>query len=234
MPDKWLTSGYPDLLNPHADGNLRDSDDLLEREDLLTTLPKHIFVRHAVGAAEVAPIGYRYPEIGVASAESVDKSVHRSTFQNRSIMTRKPYTAGRQFIGRLPIGTDIIAAITRIVNDETITVGSVSVHGTVSEAVVTIYDQHQRTPVRHERVEGMEIAAMSGTISTFKGRSMVRLNGLLAALDGSLLGGTIALGTIAFDCEVVISESIGGTITRDFDEETGLAVWKENAVLLRG
>ncbi len=147
-------------------------------------------------------------------------------------MTRKPYTQGRHFIGRLPKGTDIIAAITRIVNDEKIGVGSVSVHGTVAEAAVTIYDQGQRTPVKHERAEGMEIAAMSGTVSTFKGRSMVRLNGLLVALDGSLLGGTVALGTIAFDCEVVITEYLGGTITRDFDEETGLPVWKSNAVIV--
>jgi predicted DNA-binding protein with PD1-like motif len=97
---------------------------------------------------------------------------------------------------------------------------------------VTVFDPAARMNGAIEREGAMEIAAMSGTISQFKGRSMARLNGVLAFADGSTLGGTIGLGTIAHACEIVITELAGGTLTRDFDMETGLPLWKESSLLV--
>lgn len=147
-------------------------------------------------------------------------------------MTRKPYEQGRTFIGRLPNGADIVAAVTKIANEEGIKGGTVEVHGTVSRAVVTIFNATTRMAETVEREGGMEIAAMSGTISQFKGRSMGRLNGIFAAPDGSLVGGSVGVGTIAYAAEVVITELLGGTLTRDFDMETGLPLWKESSLLI--
>jgi len=147
-------------------------------------------------------------------------------------MTRKPYERGRTFMGRLPSGADIIASITKIANEEGVKVGTVEVHGIVSRAVVTIFNAGTKMAETIEREGGMEIAAMSGTISQFKGRSMGRLNGLLAAPDGSMVGGTIGVGTIAHATEVVITELLGGTLARDFDMETGLPLWKESSLLI--
>jgi predicted DNA-binding protein with PD1-like motif len=73
---------------------------------------------------------------------------------------------------------------------------------------------------------------MSGTISQFKGRSMARLNGVLAFADGSTVGGSIGIGTLAYACEVVITELLGGTLTRDFDPDTGLPLWKGGSLLV--
>jgi predicted DNA-binding protein with PD1-like motif len=73
---------------------------------------------------------------------------------------------------------------------------------------------------------------MSGTISQFKGRSMARLSGTLVGSGGAMIAGSIGLGTRAHACEVVITEYVGGTLTRDFDIDTGLPLWKESSLLV--
>jgi predicted DNA-binding protein with PD1-like motif len=135
-------------------------------------------------------------------------------------------------MGRIPKGTDLLASISRIANEEEIRTGTVSVFGTVSHLVLSFFNQESRFQDTVERSEGMEIASLGGTISQFKGRSMVKLSGTFAARDGSVIGGSLTLGTIVYACEVVLRELDGGTLTRDFDIETGLPLWKENALLI--
>lgn len=147
-------------------------------------------------------------------------------------MTRKPHTINRVFIGRLPSGADLVGAITSIANEEEIKVGTVAVHGSVQRAVLTIQNQESKLSERIERDGGLEIAAMSGTISQFKARSLARLNAVLATRDGEVIGGTVALGTVAHTCEVVITELHGATLSRDFDMETGLPLWKATSLLI--
>lgn len=149
-------------------------------------------------------------------------------------MARTSYSQGRTFIGRLPKGADIVEAITRIANEEGIKLATVSVHGAVTRAAITVLDQQTRFPVAHERDQGMEIGAMSGTISQFKGRSLARLDAVLVAPDGGTVAGTVTLGTIVYACEVVIVELEGGTLSRDFDPTTGLPLWRENSLLIAG
>jgi predicted DNA-binding protein with PD1-like motif len=147
-------------------------------------------------------------------------------------MTRKPYTSGRIFIGRLPKGSDLLGSIARIANEESIKVATVSVHGSVSRVSLTIFDQGTKQQEPIEREEGLEIVSLTGTVSQFKGRSMPKLNGIFAAPGGGLVGGALALGTEVYACEVVIAELEGGALIRDFDPETGLPLWKENSMLI--
>ncbi len=146
--------------------------------------------------------------------------------------SRKSYTHGRVYVGRLPNGADLLEAITHISNEEGIKVGTVMVNGSVARAVLTVAGGNMGFPVTIERDERMEIASMTGTISQFKGRSLARLGAALAGSDGSLIGGTLAVGTIVFACEVVIMELEGATLTRDFDAETGLPLWKAGSLLM--
>jgi len=147
-------------------------------------------------------------------------------------MTRRSYQQGRIYIGRLPQGADVVAAITRIANEEGIKVGTVAVYGMLSRLALSVAGQPGGMAQVVEREECMEIASLGGTLSQFKGRSMARLNGAFAGGDGSLVGGSLALGSIVYACEVVITELVGGVLTRDFDAATGLPLWKENSLLL--
>lgn len=146
--------------------------------------------------------------------------------------TRKPYTQGRVFIGRIALGADLLASITRVANEEEIKAGTVNVYGSVSRLSMTLFDQRTRMQGIAELDEPTDIAHLGGTISQFKGRSMARLSGVFARGDGSTVGGTVTLGTTVYACEVVITEMTGGTLTRDFDSDTGLPLWKESSLLL--
>ncbi len=147
-------------------------------------------------------------------------------------MNRKPYSPGRVYVGRIPRGADLLGAIARVANDEKITVGTVTVYGHVARASLALFDPTTREQRTTELERGAEIITMSGTISRFKGRSMPRLSALLSTPDGVLTGGTLLPGTEAHACEVVITELTGGTLTRDFDPETGLPLWREGSLLV--
>ncbi len=142
-------------------------------------------------------------------------------------MPAKPYSSARTFIGRLERGADLVATITRIANEEGVKVGTVAVHGFIDGCTLSRVDPATGLP-ETIRLEGrFEIGHMSGTISQFKGRSMARLNGVLAGEGGAILAGTLAPGSLVHACEVVITEYTGGgVLSRDFDPETGLPLWK--------
>ncbi len=73
-----LTSGEPDGVDAVAlDEQPRDPLDLLEREHLVTTEPRHALLGHAVGAAEVAAVGDRDPQVTVDAPEPVDERLLR-------------------------------------------------------------------------------------------------------------------------------------------------------------
>jgi predicted DNA-binding protein with PD1-like motif len=147
-------------------------------------------------------------------------------------MTYKPYEQGRIFIGRIPLGADLLAAITRIANEQEIKLGTVMAHGMLSRVTLTVFNQATKAVMTVEREGGTEIAGLSGTISQFKGRSMARLSGTFAFPDGSVIGGNIGIGSVVYACEVVITELIGGVLSRDYDQETGLPLWKDTSLLL--
>lgn len=147
-------------------------------------------------------------------------------------MKRTEYTTGRIFIGRLPAGIDLLEGLTRIVNQEEIRVGKIEVYGTVRRLSLRVFNQETRFAETIERESGHEIAVLSGTISQFKRRSLPRLSGVFTDPAGAVVAGTLALGTIAHACEAVIMELNGGLLSRDFDMESGLPLWKSNALLL--
>ncbi len=141
-------------------------------------------------------------------------------------MTRKAFRSGRIFVGRLPKGVDLVESITLIANDEGLSAASVRVFGEVSAVSLTRFDQETRIPRGQQREGSFTIAAMHGTISQFKRRSLARLSGVFVDADGSIVAGTVALGTTCYACEVVIEEIDGAGLSRDFDMETGLPLWK--------
>lgn len=147
-------------------------------------------------------------------------------------MKRTTYSTGRIFIGRLPADVDLLEAITRIANEEEIKVGTVEVFGTVKKLSLTLFNQETRFSEDILRNQGHNISSLSGTISQFKRRSLARLSGVFTDSTGNLVAGTLGLGTITHACEAVITELTGGVLSRDFDMETGLPLWKNNSILL--
>ena len=68
----------------------------------------------------------------------------------------------------------------------------------------------------------MDLIAVQGYV--FNGRVHAHIT--LADENQKSYGGHLAAGTIVFACEVVIYSFKGPEFMRDYDEETGLPLWK--------
>jgi predicted DNA-binding protein with PD1-like motif len=142
------------------------------------------------------------------------------------------YSTGRSFVGRVPRGADLLEAITRIANEASIGVATVAVHGVVERLALSVLDPETRMPSPRTVEAQLEIGSLSGTVSFFKARALPRLSGVFVAHDGAIHAGTLARGTVVYACEVVITELVGAKLSRDFDPETGLALWKASSLLI--
>ena len=60
---KRLAAGQPDLVHPEGREDVDERLDLLEVQDVLARQPHVVRLRHAVAAAQVAPVGDREPEV---------------------------------------------------------------------------------------------------------------------------------------------------------------------------
>jgi len=73
-PDQRLTAGEPDLLDAEtAYADLDQPHDLVVGEDLGVRQPVETLGRHAVGAAQVAAVRQRHPQVGRDAAVRVGK-----------------------------------------------------------------------------------------------------------------------------------------------------------------
>lgn len=146
-------------------------------------------------------------------------------------MNRTSYTVGRTFVGRLPKGVDLLEVLTRIVNEEEIRAGRIEVFGSVSSLSLSRLNRETKFSETVTYEEGYDIGSLAGTVSLFKRRSLPRLSGVFSDSAGRIVAGNLMLGTIVFSCEVVLTELVGGSLSRDFDMETGLPLWK-NALMI--
>ena len=73
--DERLPAGEPDRTHPHRDEDAHDPLDLLEGEELGPLEPAQSLGRHAVPAAEVAPVGDGQAKVADPAAVPVDEGI---------------------------------------------------------------------------------------------------------------------------------------------------------------
>ena len=97
--EQRLPAGEPDLLHPVGHEGAGQQLDLLEREQLLavheSVSASEDLLRHAVDAAEVAPVGDRDPEVADRTAGHVECGRRR----RHVAVQRTPSPMGRRFAG---------------------------------------------------------------------------------------------------------------------------------------
>ena len=71
-----------------------------------------------------------------------------------------------------------------------------------------------------------EITSLIGNISLRDDEPMVHAHLTLADSDGTSYGGHLQPGTIVFAGEFIIDACEGSQLSRSFDDQTGLALWK--------
>lgn len=132
----------------------------------------------------------------------------------------------RTLILRLPTGADLYDSLSKIVRDENIKIGHINAIGATSHAVIAYYDQASRKYLTIEFSDGMEIVSLIGNISIREGNPFVHVHVTLGDSQGRLFGGHLLQGTKVFACEVLIQEFEGNPLVREYDESTGLYLWK--------
>jgi len=133
---------------------------------------------------------------------------------------------GKTFIGKLKFGGDLLGELTSVCEENYIRLGRVEALGAVKKARVGFYDQQAREYNFLEIDKPLEITKLIGNISLRDGKPMVHAHITLSDSQGNAYGGHLAPGTIVFACEFIINSYDGLDYVRDYDEQTGLPLWK--------
>ncbi|MBN1900612.1 DNA-binding protein [Candidatus Sumerlaeota bacterium] len=141
-------------------------------------------------------------------------------------MKSRDVLSGRQWLGRLEKGEDILEAVTEFARRNQIRLGIIQGIGALQKAKFSIYDQVKKQ--YHEIVldEEAEVTSLSGNISMKDGAVFCHLHITLANGEKKAMGGHVCPGCIVFALEFEIREMIGEDFHRMPDEGTGLSLWE--------
>lgn len=135
-------------------------------------------------------------------------------------------TPGRQLMGRMAKGADLLAALEQVAREHGITLGEVKAIGAVSQARIGYYNQAERKYYFLDLTRPLEIVSLIGNISLKDDKPMVHAHLTLADHEGRAFGGHLAEGTLVFACEFAIQEYRSASpLVRRMDEPTGLFLW---------
>ncbi|TAK53612.1 MAG: DNA-binding protein [Bacteroidetes bacterium] len=141
------------------------------------------------------------------------------------------YSIKRTILGQLPTGADLYESLTQIIQRENITLGRLSGIGATTHAVIAYFDQIEKKYSTLEFPDGMEIVSLNGNISIRDGKPFIHAHIVLSDAQGKAFGGHLLPGTKVLACEVTIDELEGDELVREFNEKTGLALWKEGKLV---
>jgi len=133
---------------------------------------------------------------------------------------------GRFFAVRLPYDGDLLESIRGFAVRVGVEAGVLWVIGAVKKASVSFYNQAEKTYSKHSFEEPLEILSCIGNIAKLKGETFAHAHIVLGDKNGRTYGGHLEKGTIVFSAEMFILELKGVTLNREYDETTGLNLFK--------
>jgi len=136
------------------------------------------------------------------------------------------FTLGRRFMGRIPQGQDLIAAIEHFCLAQNIQMAAFTATGALSSATLGTFDQQQQVYVTTVEDKPFSLVACQGNVSIKDARPFVYVSAVLSDTDGHIIGGRLFTNTIIFAGEFDLQELTGPPLTRHYDATTGLMLWK--------
>lgn len=133
--------------------------------------------------------------------------------------------AGRAFVGRLEMGSDLVEEIERYCLEQSVVAAQVTVIGAVRRARYAYYEQDDQRYRELETDTHHEITGFVGNISLKDDRPFLHAHATFADAQGATVGGHLLHGIEVFAAEVMIRELGGVTLNRMLEEETGLSLW---------
>jgi predicted DNA-binding protein with PD1-like motif len=136
------------------------------------------------------------------------------------------FTRGRRVVARLAHGGDLLEEIAAVADQYGMRAAELRAIGALQTARLSFYDQAAHEYGEFAVAAPVEIVGLLGNVSRRDGATMVHAHATLAGHDGACVGGHVAPGCIVFACELVLQELVGEPLEREFDEVTGLALWR--------
>ena len=133
--------------------------------------------------------------------------------------------AGRAFVGRLEIGSDVVEEIERLCAERSVLAAQVTVIGAVRRASYAYYEQVDHRYLELESASHHEIVGFVGNVSLRDDRPFLHAHATFADATGATVGGHLLRGCEVFAAEVMIRELGDVSLVRAHDEQTGLALW---------
>lgn len=124
---------------------------------------------------------------------------------------------------RLDIGDEICESVRVCCEENGVKLASVSGIGVTGSAVVGLYDLEKQEFIANEINSFMEIASLTGNITTMNGEVYVHLHAVLCDKNGKAFGGHLKKGVIGATGEIFIN-IVDGEISRVNDKATGLNI----------
>jgi uncharacterized protein len=136
----------------------------------------------------------------------------------RTFMTAN---TGRVIVIRLEPGEDILKSIEKIVAENKLLSGQLSLIGAVSQVHLGYFDLHEKVYKDFTIDEDLEIVSCVGNISRLKEDYVVHAHVVASDVDGKCYGGHLMEGCIvSVTIEIVVTEF--SEMSRARDEATGL------------
>jgi predicted DNA-binding protein with PD1-like motif len=130
---------------------------------------------------------------------------------------------GRRYELRLESGDELVQALTRFAQKESITFATFHGLGAASSARVAYFDAEARAYETHDISDHTEVVSLNGSIALRDGEPFVHVHAALGRRDLSVLGGHIMALVARPTIEVaLVSEPV--EIHRFPDEDSGLAL----------
>ena len=129
-------------------------------------------------------------------------------------------------MARLPFGGDLLAEIAAVADGHGMAMAELRGIGALQQARLAFYDQGDKSYGEFAVDGPVELVGLLGTVSRRDGATAVHVHATLAAHDGACVGGHVAPGCVIFACELVLQELIGEPLEREYDEQTGLPLWR--------
>lgn len=136
------------------------------------------------------------------------------------------FARGRRVVARLAHGGDLLEEIAAAADEYGMQAAELRAIGALQTARLSYYDQETHQYGEFAVDAPVELVGLLGNVSRRDGATMVHAHATLAGHDGACVGGHVAHGCVVFACELILQELVGEPLEREFDEVTGLALWR--------
>lgn len=136
------------------------------------------------------------------------------------------YDVKRIYMGRLDHDSDLFDSLQKIAEEKNIATGIIQVIGAAKKVSMAFYNEPDRKyyPVSVEK--NVEIASCTGNISQKDGKPMIHVHISVSDSEGNTYSGHLTPGTVIFAGEFTIIENEGPLLNREYDDVTGLTLWR--------